>query len=544
MSKLKPAVGLALSLLLAVPPGAVASSHREAPITSLDHTADITDFYSFVSYDKPNYVTFIMCVDPFLQPSNGPNYFPFDPSIVYQIKIDNNQDVLADVIFQFRFHTNILDAGLPVGFAGAGNGVDAPANSPSPVPPGTPIVPPAITSLTGAGAAGLNLQQTFTVDMIKHRTVFPLTNSTGEPLIAVPSNVGPRTMPNYDSLAAQGIYTLNGPDQSQIRIFAGTVADPFFIDLGATFDSLNYRAGTGVEALTPSQDADDQLSSAPNAVAGFNVNAIVIEVPITMLTSDGKLHPATDPRAVIGSWATTSRTQITIRDGGSEPKDPKTFGSLVQVQRLGNPLINELVIGTGSKDYWSLSDPQFDSQFAKFDLDPLIARVFNAVYGFKIPTPPRTDLLPLVTYAPPIAPAGSKPGPIADLLRLNTGVPATPKGQRRRLGLIAGDPAGFPNGRRPTDDVVDIVERVAIGGVLVKGFNVAPNNLLGDGVNTTDVPPQETFPYVHFAYSGRDSRHISPGDSTGCGDQPTTSSLQNSDAPPSNQGGSSPCPVN
>jgi hypothetical protein len=544
MSKLKPAVGLALSLLLAVPPGAVASSHREAPITSLDHTADITDFYSFVSYDKPNYVTFIMCVDPFLQPSNGPNYFPFDPGIVYQIKIDNNQDVLADVVFQFRFHTNILNAGLPVGFAGAGNGVDAPTNSPSPVPPGTPIVPPAITSLTGAGAAGLNLQQTFTVDMIKHRTVFPLTNSTGDPLIAVPSNVGPRTMPNYDSLAGQGIYSLDGPDQSQIKVFAGTIADPFFIDLGATFDSLNYRAGTGVEALTPSQDANDQLSSAPNSVAGFNVNAIVIEVPITMLTSDGKLHPATDPRAVIGSWATTSRTQITIRDGGNNPKGPASFGSLVQVQRLGNPLINELVIGTGSKDYWSLSDPMNDGQFAKFDLDPLIARVFNAIYGFKIPAPPRTDLLPLVTYAPPIAPASSKPGPIADLLRLNTGIPATPKGQRKRLGLIAGDPAGFPNGRRPTDDVVDIVERVAIGGVLVKGFNVAPNNLLGDGVNTTDVPPQEAFPYVHFAYSGRDSRHISPGDSTGCGDQPTTTSSQNSDAPPLNQGGPSPCPVN
>ena len=170
MSKLKSAVGLALSLLIAVPPGAFASSHREAPITALDHTADITDFYAFVSYDHPDRVTFIMNVDPFLQPSNGPNYFPFDPSIVYQIKIDNNQDARADVTFQFRFQTHILDAGLPVGFAGAGNGVDAPANSPAPVSPGTPIVPPAITSLTGPGAAGLSLQQTFTVSMIKgHR---------------------------------------------------------------------------------------------------------------------------------------------------------------------------------------------------------------------------------------------------------------------------------------------------------------------------------------------------------------------------------------
>jgi hypothetical protein len=540
MSKLKSAAALALCLLISIPPGAFASSHREAPITALDHTADITDFYAFVSYDHPDRVTFILNVDPFLQPGNGPNYFPFDPSLVYQIKIDNDFDARADVTFQFRFQTHIQDAGLPVGFAGAGNGVDAPANSPAPIAPGTPIVPPAITSLSGPGAAGLSLQQTFTVNMVKGNLNVPLTNSTGSPLIAVPSNVGPRTMPDYDALAAQGIYSLQGPDQtSGIRVFAGTVADPFFIDLGATFDSLNYRAGTGVEALTSAQDADDQLSSAPNSVAGFNVNSIVIEVPIKLLTSDGEIHKATDPKAVIGAWATTSRVEESIRR--SPWWGPDTH--LVQIQRFGNPLINELIIGTGHKDFWSMSDPVNDSQFASFDLDPLIARIFNAVYGFKIPTPPRTDLLPLVTYAAPIAPSGTPAGPIADLMRLNTGVPPTPMAERKRLGLIAGDPAGFPNGRRPTDDVVDIVERVAIGGVLVSGFDVAPNNLLGDGVNAPDVPPQETFPYVHYAYSGRDSRHISPGDPTGCGDQPTSTSAQNGDAPPANQGGPSPCPV-
>src|SRR5580700_6845505 len=196
MSKLRSAVGLALSLLIAIPPGAFASSHREAPITALDHTADITDFYAFVSYDHPDRVTFIMNVDPFLQPSNGPNYFPFDPSIVYQIKIDNRQQAKAAVVFSFRFHTNILDAGLPVGFAGAGNGVNAPSNSPAPIKPGTPIVPPAITSLRGDGAAGLSLQQTFSVNMIKGDRDIALTNTTGSPLIAVPSNVGPRTMPD------------------------------------------------------------------------------------------------------------------------------------------------------------------------------------------------------------------------------------------------------------------------------------------------------------------------------------------------------------
>jgi hypothetical protein len=544
MSKLKSAVGLVLSLLIAFPPGAIASSHREAPVTALDHTADITDFYAFVSYDHPDRVTFIMNVDPFLQPSNGPNYFPFDPTIVYQIHVDNNQSALPAVTFRFQFQTNILDSGLPVGFAGAGNGVDAPKNSPAPVAAGTPIVPPAITSLTGPGAAGLSLQQTFTVSMIKDGRTIDLTNTTGNPLIAVPSNVGPRTMPDYDSLAAQGIYDLQGRDASNIRVFAGTVADPFFIDLGATFDSLNYRAGTGVEALTAAQDANDQLNTAPDSVAGFNVNTIAIEVPISLLTSDGAVHPATDPKATIGAWATTSRAKVAIQEHWSYDQRDRDHGDdLAQVQRLGNPLINELIIGTGSKDFWSMSEPVHDSQFAAFDLDPLIARVFNAVYGFNIPTPPRTDLLPLVTYAPPIAPSGTPAGPIADLLRLNTGVPPTPLAKRKRLGLIAGDAAGYPNGRRLTDDVVDIVERVGIGGILSgASFDVAPNNLLGDGVNAPDVPPQETFPYVHYAYSGRDSRHISPGDPTGCGNQPTSTSTQNSDAPPLNQGGPSACP--
>src|ERR1700687_5771716 len=142
MPKHKSLVGLAMSLLLITPPGVFASSHREAPITALDHAADITDFYAFVSYDHPDRVTFIMNVDPFLQPSNGPNYFPFDPTIVYQILVDNNHTALPAVTFRFQFQTNILDAGLHVGFAGAGNGVDAPKNSPAPVAAGTPIVPP------------------------------------------------------------------------------------------------------------------------------------------------------------------------------------------------------------------------------------------------------------------------------------------------------------------------------------------------------------------------------------------------------------------
>lgn len=543
MQKQKAAAALVLSLLIATPPpGAFASSHREAPITALDHAADITDWYAFVSYDHPDRVTFVMNVDPFLQPSNGPNYFPFDPNVLYQMKIDNDHDALPDVTFQFRFNAVVRDPGLFTGFAGAGSGINAPANSPAPVAPGTPVVPPAITSLTGPGAAGFSLQQTYTVTMVKKNgEAVNLTNTDGSPLIAVPSNVGPRTMPDYDGLAAQGIYTLEGQQAKDIRVFAGTVADPFFIDLGAAFDSLNFRTSAGGGVLTTSHDTDDQLNTAPNAVSGFNVNTIVLEVPITLLTHDGKLHPASDPLATIGTWATTSRAQRTIRRFHDYPHYD---GNYYQVQRLGNPLINELIIGTGSKDRWSLDDPARDSQFLHFGLDPVLARLFNAVYGINIPPPPRTDLALLLQYQPPIAAPGTPSGPVADLLRLNTGIPPTSLGSRKRMGLIAGDPAGFPNGRRLTDDVVDIAARVVGGGILVKGFNVVPNNLIGDGVNAPDVPPQETFPYVHYAYSGRDSRHIDPSE-TGCGVQPSsTSTNQNSAAPPLNQGGSADCPVN
>ena len=540
MFKLKPIVGLTLGLFLAVPPSTFASSHREAPITALDHTADITDFYAFVSYDHPDRVTFIMNVDPFLEPSNGPNYFPFDPAVLYQIKIDNNQTATAGVTFQIRFNTQIRAPQVFTAYVGAGNGIDAPANAPLPLGPGTPIVPPAITALDGPGAAGINVRQTYTVQMVRNGQTIDLTKTDGSDLIAVPSNVGPRTMPNYEALARQGIYELKGGGASGVSVFAGTVADPFFIDLGAAFDSFNFRKGAGGGVLTKAEDRNDTRNLAPNAVSGFNVNTIVIEVPIALLTSDGNVHRASDPKATIGAWATTSRQQMTIRQS---PLPDQNSGNFYQVQRLANPLVNELIIGTGTKDFWSMSDPVNDAQFASFDLDPLLARVFNAVYGISIPPPPRTDLLPLVTYSPPIAAPGTPAGPIADLLRLNTGVPPTPLEKRSRLGLIGGDPAGFPNGRRLTDDVVDIAARVVGGGILSKGYNVAPNNLIGDGVNAPDVATQESFPYVHFAYSGRDSRHIDPSE-VGCGEQPSSSDRDNAGAPPPfNQGGHAVCPV-
>ena len=495
MNKVKPLVCVIVAALIVAPPVQFAASHREAPITALDTKADITDFYAFVSYDDPSKVTFILNVDPLLEPGNGPNYFPFDENILYAIRIDNDFDAQEDISFRFRFQMEIRLPDVFTGFVGAGNGIDA-------------IIPPAITALEGPGSEGLSLRQRYTVTMVKNGVSTELTNESGGPLFAVPSNVGPRTMPDYPALAKQGIYHLG----DGIRVFAGTVDDPFYIDLGAAFDSFNFRMGAGGGVLSPEQDADDHTNKASDTVSGYNVNTIAIEVPIKMLTRTGTKVAADHPAATIGAWGTTSRPRITVRRA---PHPFESSGSFSQVQRMGNPLINELIIGTGDKDFWSMSHPKDDAQFAHYALEPLLARAFNAVFGIKIPPPPRNDLLLLMQYLPPIAANGTPKGPVADLLRLNTGVPPTPIEHRRRLGVLAGDFAGFPNGRRVSDDVTDIAARVVAGGVLVSGFNIAPNNRLGDGVNTNDVPYQETFPYVAFAHSGRDRRHIDPGE-LGC----------------------------
>ena len=496
-TRLRSALAILAAAVAVQPPTMFAASHREAPITALDQKADITDWFAFVSPEHPDRVVMILNVDPFLEPSNGPNYFPFDPGILYEFKVDNNFDGLPEVIFQVRFKTEIRSPGVFTGFVGNLLGI------------------PPITALDGPGSEGLSLRQTYTVTMVTRNNTEELSN--GQTLFAVPTNVGPRTMPNYSQLRQQGTYTLlNG-----IRVFAGTVADPFFIDLGAVFDSLNFRQAAGGGVLNPVVDADDAHNYAPNSLAGFNVNTIALEVPITMLTSDGKLHAAADKLAVIGTYGTTSRRRLKVLGEESYGGGQNAWA---QVQRLGNPLINEAIIGTGSKDRFSMSDPVNDAQFTNFFLNPLPPQILASI-GVPVPSAPRVDLLPLVQYMAPICP-GCTPndaGPIADLLRLNTGIAPTAVGQQKRLAFLAGDTAGYPNGRRLGDDVFDISLRV-LGGILVDSKKYG--TLLGDGVNTATVQPQATFPFVAAAYDGRDSVHLGPGQA-GC---------------PNSMGGT--CPVN
>jgi len=481
-----------LTMFVAPPAQLFASSHREAPITALDQKADITDWYAFVSPEHPDHVVMILNVDPFLEPSNGPNYFPFDPNVLYEMKVDNDHDGKEDITFQFRFKTEIRLPGVFTGLVGGLAGI------------------PPITALDGPGSAGLSLRQTYTVTMVTKHGTHKI--GEGDTLFAVPSNVGPRTMPDYNALRSQGIYHL----ANDISVFAGTVADPFFIDLGAAFDSLNFRSAVGGGVLTPSVDADDHNNYAPNALAGFNVNSIVLEVPISLLTVDGRMHPPSDKNAVIGTYGSTSRAKVKVlRDDDNDR--PEQRGRWAQVQREGNSLINELIIRTGSKDRFSMDDPENDKQFADFFLNPLLAQIFKSI-GIPVPAAPRTDLLPLVQYKAPICPGcdADDAGPIADLMRLNTGIPPTPFAMAKRLGFLAGDTAGYPNGRRPLDDVVDISARAVSGALAGPQFNTR----IGDGVNTAATPLPDTFPFEAPAYSGRDSSHNAGPGQPGCPPQP------------------------
>jgi hypothetical protein len=523
----------AVTVSLVGPVGMLASSHREAPITALDPTADITDLWAFRSYDSsgndtsPPSITMIMGVNPFEEPANGPNWFPFDPQILYEIHVDNDNDGKDDIVFQFRFSTHYQLPTVYTGLAGFSGSA-----------PGVPLQ---ITDFTNPG---LNFRQTYTVTMIKNGVYTRIVNSDGSPFYVVPANAGPRTI-NYADLYAAGTYTNTNKG---ISVFAGTVDDPFFIDLGAAFDTGNFRAipgGSGVAGVLTSAEDTANQNFVSDTVSGYAVDAIAIQVPITMLTSTGNVELSTSPHATIGIWASTSRPQITIRRAPfTRSSSATSFGEFSQVQRLGNPLINELIIGTGTKDYWSMSKPVNDSQFASFDLNPLFVTIVDSLYSVLAPgalyspPAPRTDLLPLVEYLPPIAAPGTPTGPIADLLRLNTGVAPTPPGSASRLGLLGADAAGFPNGRRLADDVVDIALRVVVGGVLAgnecgsahtSNCNAFPNNALGDGVNVNDVYTDlatdgvtnlvepnthfhTSFPYVDYCPSGRERIHIDPGD--------------------------------
>ena len=435
-----------------------ASSHREAPVISQDPAADNTDVYAFVSPDRPDTVTLIANYYPFQDPAGFPNFYRFGDDVAYDIHVDSTGGGFEDIIYRFEFTTETLDPSTFLYATGPVESLDDP---------------------------NLNVRQFYTVTEIRagESTVI------AEGLQTPPSHIGPTSTPDYPSLAAAAVYDVgNG-----VQVFAGQRDDSFFVDLGGIGDLLTIRqppgnAGGGIDELM-----------------GLNVQTIALQVPISQVTSDGSVptDPA-DPAAVIGVWATSSRFSTTIiGDDGTRNGE----GDLVQVSRLANPLVNELVVPLQFKDMFNASIPSNDAQFLPAVLNPELPGLLTALYGVDVPEGDRDDLVAvfLTGVAGLNQPSGVTP---SEQMRLNVAIP--PATDPSRLGVLGGDLAGFPNGRRPADDVVDIELRV-VAGVLVEGFDVAPNNQLGDGVDANDREFLGEFPYLATPSQGFSHDHHEPG---------------------------------
>jgi hypothetical protein len=452
------AVAAAAFIGAAGPSSATASSHREAPLIGDDPSADNTDVYAFVSPDVPNTVTLIANYIPFEDPAGGPNYYAFDPNVLYELNIDNTGDAKEDVVYQFRFTKTIANPNTFLYNTGP---------------------------LTSATDPDISITQTYTVTrvLLDEDGDVVSSNVLGSNLPVPPPNIGPRSNPAYNP--TMGVVNLAGGR----KVFAGPRDDPFFVDLGSIFDLAGLRPFNSLHGLAlPNEPGQD-------GVLNYNTHSIALQVPKTDLLKP----PAAN--GTIGIYASASRPKITIlREDGSVDAN----GKLVQVSRLGNPLINEVVIPLGKKDRWNASDPAADSQFLQHYTSPELALRADALYAALTGDflANRQDLVAvLLTGVPGLNFTGSTQ---ADLLRLNTAIP--PTAMPNKLGVLAGDFAGFPNGRRLADDVTDIELRAVVcgyGDILgapppagLGLCNFSPNKLIGDGVDTNENAFLSQFPYV------------------------------------------------
>jgi len=467
------ASGLLALTLAAVPNAGLASSHREAPLISKDPGADNTDLYAFVSPDKPDTVTIIANYIPLEEPAGGPNFAAFDDDVRYEIHIDNSGDSKEDITYQFDFKTKLRN---PNTFLYNTNTIDK------------------------LDDHDWNMPQFYNVTRVSDGK----SKKIGENIPTPPVNIGPRSTPNYEALAAAAVKKIS----DNIKVFAGQRDDPFYVDLGSIFDLGGLRPfnNAHLASLDPAAGVD--------GVGGYNTHTIAIQVPIDQLTRDGKKADKTK-MPVLGIYASASRmSRRVLRDDGTQ----ESSGKYIQVSRLGNPLINEVIIPLGGKDYWNSQDPSKDKQFQKYYETPELAGLINLLYP-ALPdtrTSGRTDLsLILLTGVPGLNFTGNT---AADLLRLNVSVkPTADVGQGNVLGVLNGDLAGFPNGRRLEDDVTDIELRAladGYGSFLNSNFglpNLSPNNLVGDGVNANDMPFLSSFPYVATPHQGYEHTHHKVG---------------------------------
>lgn len=457
---------------------AAASSHREAPLIKEDPSVDNTDVYVFRSPDQANTVTIAANYNPLEEAAGGPNYHSFADSALYEIHIDNNGDAREDITYQFRFRTEVRN--------------------------------PLATFLYNTGPintlqdANLNVRQFYTVTRVTGDRRSGAATELGEFQVA-PANIGPKSIPDYDALANAAVGNLPAGG----KVFAGPRDDSFFVDLGAVFDLLTLRPIQQLNAVPPLKPSAPGI----DALRGYNVHMIALQLPITAVTSNGQA-PAqpTDPNAIIGVWATTSRPRIEIRSTGLG-RLRQSLGGFTQVSRLGMPLVNEVVMPLAFKDIFNGSEPRGDlplfeasADFRNRILDPEAPKLMKLLYNVDTPPAPRNDLVQVfLTGLPGLnMPANVVP---AEMIRINLAI--APASSPNRLGALAGDLAGYPNGRRFGDDVVDITLRVAAG-VLVSGFNREPNNILTDGVDDNDLPFLSSFPYAPKPHQGYDHAHHGP----------------------------------
>jgi hypothetical protein len=492
------AIPLAIAALAAATT-TLASSHREAPFITTAPKVDGTDFYMFMSYEtgRSDYVTIISNYQPLQHPYGGPNYFKMDPNALYEIHLDNNGDAKEDITFQFRFQNKFNNISLPIG----NKSVSIPLTQAGPV--------------TDRNSPALNVNETFTVDVVRgdRRTGqrSSVTNAAGgsrtfdKPV----DNIGTKTIPDYAAYADRHIYNVNIPGCSMPgKLFVGQRKEAFAVNLGTIFDLVNAPVGVITDPAL--------IGAVPNTIDDSNVTTLALELHKSCVTQGNE--------PVVGGWMTASLRQAQLLDPTPRKGHQTTAfvgGAWTQVSRLGMPLVNEVVIGLQDKDRFNGSKPKDDGQFADYVTNPTLPALLEIALALPNTAPrnlPRNDLV--TTFLTGIN-GVNKPANVvpSEMLRLNTAIPPVPFAQQNRLGivgnLLAGgnDNAGYPNGRRPKDDVVDISLVAVMGGLCVAngdnnalgfGADCRPSNVplgttafrLHDAVDQAVVPLLTRFPYL------------------------------------------------
>jgi hypothetical protein len=500
------AIGVAVPL-------SVGSSHREAPLTSIDPTADDTDVYAYTAKDAPDALTIAANWVPFEDPAGGPNFYKFDPKARYYINVDNTGDGKYDVRYRFTFRDFREEAGKD-SFLYAFPGVSSITDDKLFQKQFYDVERLSYGYSKSASASKKGKKHSRKGKSRKHKSkrhkrskrVLRSVRTIARNVPVAPNNVGPKTIPNYTKVANEAITELPGGG----KVFAGQRDDPFFVDLGMTFDAINL---------------EDRAGKAVDDLAGYGVHSIVLQVPEEKVTKDGDEVDSVNSRnAVVGVWASTERKRLSVlasssrRDDDDDDERGRDSGSgdWVQVSRLGNPLVNEVIIPTRLKDKFNSTIPADDAQYAGFVLKPELAGILNALFGVNAPEKNRTDIVGAVLTGLdlPGVLQNRQTGKPVDTIKVNLGTP--PTADPNPLGVIGGDQQGFPNGRRLTDDVVDIALQVVAGELAIKSLfpelgkdgacdapAKCPNpNDLGDNVPANDKPFLNTFPYLAEPNSG------------------------------------------